>query len=520
MAAFFCFGEVYRDVVDVGGVARVLFCDRCSDGVAVRNFLHMMSILSCQLVVVALLFFTAAANAGTYPAVTGYYPKGQSSQVLYPTIQAACDSIKLSFPNERFVFEGLYQNNNQKFPLCSQYIGDHRSGYVDVYTGSYCANGGTRNGAVCEKSCEVGETLMIDGQCGCPDGSYKIDGKCGVCESGSSLLNGKCVSDKCPDGSARPFGGLCRGKACSGETYNPQSPGPDYSVTSTCSDQGCKFDWWKNSDNTHSVQYNSLGECNPDAPPDPDCKPGFITQTVAGVKKCYPTENTCASKGQCSGTVNGVAICVPCSPGTTTTTPPSGSNPGGTTTVNPDGSTTTTSPGGGTTDVTNTRTNPDGSTTTTHGSGSTTTQTTCTNGVCRTVEVSTTNNPDGSSDTTTRQTEEDQGTFCAKNPTATVCKEKEETFTAPGVGKFTSKNPEIVAAQAELDQYIAGVRSQLSTLVGSIAQGGGGLPCPPAINVLGSQFQLCAAGFEDKLSAVPLVVLFICSLISVYILLK
>ena len=264
-----------------------------------------------------------------------------------------------------------------------------------------CPSGKYRDWAgVCQANCVAPQVYdSVSRTCSAPP-----------CPSGESMLNGECVSDTCPDGSARAIGGLCRGAACN-LSYGPTAPPTlDSYLQSVCTKQGCNANYWKLGDGSGSTLRNQTGECDPGAPPDPACKPGTVSQTIAGVTKCYPTAGTCVSRGQCSGSVNNVVVCVPCGSGTTTTPVPvgapssAGGVPGSTKVVDD----TVTPPGG-----------PAGPTGTT---SSTTSHSVVadSNGVNNVSTTTTTTSPDGTVHTqTTTQT---QASFCTENPNAPLCK--------------------------------------------------------------------------------------------------
>lgn len=172
----------------------------------------------------------------------------------------------------------------------------------------------------------------------------------------------------------------------------------DYAYESVCQSQGCKQNSWKNA--THTVVEGTIGECTPGTNLDPlPCSAGMTMQTIGSTTKCYPSDgSTCASRGQCSGSVNGVTVCVPCAPGVTTTKATASS--AATTTTPPGGPASTTTTDGNTS--TTTTTNPDGSTTIT-----TTTETTKADGtVEKVVETDT------------------PAAFCAKHPADPICTKK------------------------------------------------------------------------------------------------
>jgi len=219
------------------------------------------------------------------------------------------------------------------------------------------------------------------------------------CPAGFSKINdtGNCVSDVCPDGSARAANGLCRGAACNGSGGLPQ-PGGLATIESSCSDQGCASTWWKYEGG--SSLRTTGGECNPSVPPaNNDCPAGTTTQTSGATTKCYPTSNSCVGSGQCSGTVNGVTICFAC-PANTTTKTGGGSSSGGTTVTPPGGSPVTTPAPN--VDVKET-VSPTGS-----GGAPVVTRTT------------TTTYPDG---TTSQEVKvQSEGIYCEQNPNSPTCK--------------------------------------------------------------------------------------------------
>lgn len=260
---------------------------------------------------------------------------------------------------------------------------------------------------ITDYTCPSGQNWTLSGTtctrpaCVAPQSRDPADGVCKApalpaCEPGWSRNYGvgDCISNTCPDGSARPVNGLCRGSACDNSNGQP-SPGMTSSIETTCNTQGCKTTWWKYEGG--STLRGGGGECVPGEPPPPDCPAGTVTQTIGATTKCYPTTGSCAAKGMCGGSVNGVTICVACGSGTETKLPPSTG-----------GKQVTQTPVSGP------------SVTTIHSEDETTKVTTDSNGNNSVTKSTTVTNPDGSKTTTTET--QPQQKFCEENPNSSICK--------------------------------------------------------------------------------------------------
>lgn len=353
---------------------------------------------------------SAFATAETIPATAGaMWGNGGygSGPFIYPTAQAACEATGPgTSPNWYFDFR-VTPTCTPESSQCDCQAHTNRWGDPAFWeatgrtankgSGYTCPTGQdwTLNGSTCTRpDCAPGETRDAGGVCQAP-----------ACPFGSSKINGigNCISDTCPDGSARPINGLCRGLSCNGGSPGlPQPPGA--TIESSCSDQGCASTWWKY-DGGSSLR-GSGGECNPAAPPpNTECPPGTIKQTLGQTTKCYPATNSCAASGQCSGTANGLTICFACPPGTETAKPTSGSGTKETTTTPPGGTPTTTP--GETKEVTETIKAP------VFGGGSPTV-----------TRETTTTNPDGTK--TVEKETTAMPAYCEKYPSSPTCKEADK----------------------------------------------------------------------------------------------
>lgn len=172
--------------------------------------------------------------------------------------------------------------------------------------------------------------------------------------------------------------------------------------------------------------------------------------------------------------------------------------------------------------------NPDGSKTTENktvvesctGAGScVTTVTTVTGGT----------NPDGSQktpQTTTTTTTtgtggkadgKDAGGFCSENPDNVLCK------TSPGKekGKFKGREEEISQAKNDLITEFNNIKAGLSSKFSNLSSGGGNLPCPAPVNVLGGSVSFgCVSGYEGVLAQIGAAVMLMAAFASAFIVLK
>lgn len=380
---------------------------------AFRNLLYFAVglLLGC---VSALAFAETCANGVCTQAATGT-PRVGAVPAWFDSTYAVGGSVPLAIC-QKSVSGGYLVANGTNWTCMkngSVYSGIFAAGTNGQNTTARCLNGDPGTVIPCTGtvySCPTGQNWTLSGStCTRPDcvspQTRQSDGTCKApdCPEGQSYIGtGKtCVSETCPDGSKRATDGLCRGKACDGYKGDAQPPGLDYSVVSECSSQGCTTTWWKNA--TNSVKRTTGGECNPSTPStETECAAGMIKQTNGATTKCYPGDvNTCASKGQCSGTVGNVTVCVACATDVTTTNTSSSS----TTTTTTDAATGTTTSGTG---------------------SETTSQEVTTDGKGDATVKETTTTKDANGNVTVKQTTETLTSYCTSNPNASICKATED----------------------------------------------------------------------------------------------
>jgi len=171
-------------------------------------------------------------------------------------------------------------------------------------------------------------------------------------------------------------------------------------------------------------------------------------------------------------------------------------------------------------------TNPDGSTTT---EKKVITEICTGSGACSTTITTTIGgkNPDGTPKpdqvTTTSQglggkgSAQDGGTFCSENPDNVLCKRSE----AKEKGKFEKRDTEIDEAKTALMAEFNSIRSSLSAKFSGMSGGGGSLPCPAPISILGKSISFgCTSGYEDVLAKIGQAVFFMAAFASAFIVLK
>lgn len=135
----------------------------------------------------------------------------------------------------------------------------------------------------------------------------------------------------------------------------------------------------------------------------------------------------------------------------------------------------------------------------------------------------TTTNPDGTS--TTKETSsggsngdesgEEPGE-CAKEPDSPLCKKGE----VGEAGEFTDRNPKIAEAKNELISYFNQVRGEISSMFSALGGGGGSLPCPPSVSVLGATIKVCASDYANQLSKIGAIVIAMATLVAAFIIFK
>lgn len=175
-------------------------------------------------------------------------------------------------------------------------------------------------------------------------------------------------------------------------------------------------------------------------------------------------------------------------------------------------------------------TNPDGSKTiTTEKTTQTTDPVTGQTGTKKTTETVT---KDASGNTTGTSTSDKTGTSdsgsgdgsgdepgqCAKEPNSPMCKKG----TVPQKGKFDDgQDAKVTAAKDQLRAKFAEVKSAASAMFsGSLATGGGSLPCPPPITILGKSWTICFSQYSDQLSMIGTFVMLAAAVGAAFIVLR
>lgn len=340
---------------------------------------------------------------------------------------------------------------------------------------------------------------------GCPTGagSYvTVDGQhyCRLsnqyyCPSGQSwTLSGQtCTRPDCVAPLTRQSDGTCRGSCTniagfsqygiSGEAFAVNGENTD----SLCRD-GCKYStsgcvklggtWWCTAGKSTGQSCSGTMEGTNGVPETTEPESPKVTDQTA---------NDCIKQGMAWGTANGQTICV--APETTQQK----------------------------NTTTQTTTRPDGTT----GTQTTTTVTTCTGaGSCTTTTNSTVSGGGASgtqpNGTTTTTTEGDEAGACAINPGNPIC---QPGFKKPGKGKFDSKESDITQAKQALTDKVNEVKAQITGMFGALSTGSGGLSCDQGVSLasLGIDFRLCFASQESNLSPIPVAVMVIAALISLFI---
>lgn len=382
-----------------------------------------------------------------------------------------------------------------------------------------CPNGGVLTGDVCEKSCPPGtaldsvgicksncpegthaggidmalcladcigdQTQQADGSCRCQSGNnvgtsfaYGADGSAGNCANGCSYKPG--AASWCPGGVAAALGlkdaasVTCYGSATStGDICGSNAPNrPNIPLTPR-----------------PPVPPDTSGTGADGSTPDPKNTPDNSK-----------SPESCGASGGTYYTSGGVGKCGTATPDNAmdkVTT-----NKKSTTTTNPDGTTTTK------TESTETTTGPDGTQVTKKSESSVTKD-----GAGNVIGTS------GSNSTGSGSGKSDSGQVgdCTLEPDAPHCRKG----TVKAKGKFESLDPKVAEAKAAFQSYFDTVKIQAKAAVGTFSgSGGGSLPCPAPIQVLGRPFTICAAKYESQLSVIGLIVMFIAAVASVFIVFK
>ena len=161
---------------------------------------------------------------------------------------------------------------------------------------------------------------------------------------------------------------------------------------------------------------------------------------------------------------------------------------------------------------------PQGNATKTESTDSTVSKTTCTGDTC----TKTTSTVDASGAVSTVVSTSSKSTFCENNPNNSACggEGSDLSFTAPSAGKFGRKSDEITEAQNAVSDELNLIKTQASALLGKLSTGSGSLPCPEAIEVLGSSFRLCSSTYQNQLSPIASAVLLIGALGAIVVIFR
>lgn len=111
---------------------------------------------------------------------------------------------------------------------------------------------------------------------------------------------------------------------------------------------------------------------------------------------------------------------------------------------------------------------------------------------------------------------EDAGAFCTENPTNVLCKKQK----AKETGKYGSRDSDIENAKNNLRSEFNNIKTQLNAMFSNLGAGGGSLPCPPGVTVLGKTITICADPYENKLGGIGAALVFMAAAMSAFIILK
>ncbi|MBS1157773.1 MAG: hypothetical protein H6R15_192 [Proteobacteria bacterium] len=179
-----------------------------------------------------------------------------------------------------------------------------------------------------------------------------------------------------------------------------------------------------------------------------------------------------------------------------------------------------------TSEKSSTSTNPDGSTSTT--TEKTTTISDSKTGETATSKTSTTVTKDAAGNVTGTSTavSGSSGTGdksgnepgqCAKEPDSPPCRKGQVTSEK---GHFANRDEDLKQAKQDLKDKFSAIQSEITSMFTDIGSGGGSLPCPPGVEVLGKTFQICASKYSEQLSVIGLVLYFAAALGALFIILK
>lgn len=87
-------------------------------------------------------------------------------------------------------------------------------------------------------------------------------------------------------------------------------------------------------------------------------------------------------------------------------------------------------------------------------------------------------------------------------------------------GKFEKRDEEIDQAKSNLRGKFDQIKGEIMGLVGSLSGGGGSLPCPEPVSVLGRTISFCVATYGSEMNVIGLVVYFAAAVGSAFIIFK
>ena len=108
---------------------------------------------------------------------------------------------------------------------------------------------------------------------------------------------------------------------------------------------------------------------------------------------------------------------------------------------------------------------------------------------------------------------------CEKEPDSPMCKKgtPKEKGQLPGIG---TAEADLVQAKADLTAKFNEVKTAASQMFGTVgASGGGSLPCPPPVVIMGKPISFCLTQYESTISMIGGGVMFIAAILSAFIIL-
>lgn len=106
---------------------------------------------------------------------------------------------------------------------------------------------------------------------------------------------------------------------------------------------------------------------------------------------------------------------------------------------------------------------------------------------------------------------------CALEPNTPMCR-KAAALTEKG--KFDNQDPKLLEAKQALTNYFEQVKSEAATLFTPLSGGGGSLPCPAPIVVLGKSVQFCVSNYSNQVSPLGAAVMLMAALGALFIVFK